>query len=180
MSYVIAVIDNGRSITREFPDVPPDRYSDLLCAADYQLSMYRAAATRSAQALTSCWAPGGASILATELVCPDKQWAFNGTACACLNDAGGEAQSCFCMSPLNLPCAANWASTTPRSRESIFAGCSRLEPEGLILDQLLCKIMIEELPDIQAQAVAAAGRSTFQVAMLWRLSPAQTVTSTIQ
>jgi hypothetical protein len=89
VSYVLAVIDDG-SITREFPDVPPDRYSDPRRAADSQLRMYRAAAARSAQALAS---PGGASILAAELAgaaAPDKRWAFNGTARAHLNDSGGK------------------------------------------------------------------------------------------
>jgi hypothetical protein len=85
VSYVLAVIDDG-SITREFPDVPSDRYSELRRAADSQLRMYREAAARSAQTLAS---PGGASILAAELAgtaTPDKRWAFNGTACARLND----------------------------------------------------------------------------------------------
>ncbi len=84
-SYVLAVIDDG-SITREFPDVPSDCYSELRRAADSQLRMYREAAARSAQTLAS---PGGASILAAELAgtaTPDKRWAFNGTACARLND----------------------------------------------------------------------------------------------
>ena len=50
VSYVLAVIDDG-SITREFPDVPSDRYSELRRAADSQLRnvrMYREAAARSA------------------------------------------------------------------------------------------------------------------------------------
>ena len=66
VSYVLAVIEDG-SITLEFPNVLPDRYSDLSSAADSQLCMYRAAAARSAQALTS---PGGASILVRQRSCP--------------------------------------------------------------------------------------------------------------
>jgi hypothetical protein len=75
VSYVLAIIDDG-SITRELPDVPADCYSELRCAVDSQLRMYREAAARSAQTLAS---PGGASILAAELAgtaTPDKRWAF--------------------------------------------------------------------------------------------------------
>ncbi len=47
VSYVLAVTHDG-SITREFPDVPPCRYSKLRSAADSQPRMYREAAARSA------------------------------------------------------------------------------------------------------------------------------------
>ena len=89
IGYVLSVLENN-SMSREFPDVPPDRYADLRRAAASQLGMYQAVAARSAQTLPS---PGGASILAAELAgaaAPDKRWAFNGTAGTRLNDSGGK------------------------------------------------------------------------------------------
>jgi hypothetical protein len=95
VSYVL-----DGSITREFPDVQSDRYSELRRATDSQLRMYREAAARSAQTLAS---PGGASILAAELAgtaTPDKRWAFNCTACARLNDSGGKISVLFWLESL--------------------------------------------------------------------------------
>ena len=152
VSYVLAVIDDG-SITREFPDVPADRYSELRRAADSQLRMYREAAARSAQTLAS---PGGASILAAELAgttTPDKRWAFNGTACARLNDSGGKISVLLWLESLESALRGELGIHDTRIQGQHL----RRLLEGPILDQLLRKI--EELPDLRA--ATAAGTATF-------------------
>ena len=79
MNYLRTIIENGK-IIQELPEVPEERYDELLCAAMEQLKLYEQLITAGAAP-----SPRTASIWAPELASAprvDRQWAYNGTTCA--------------------------------------------------------------------------------------------------
>ena len=102
MNYLRTIIENGK-IIQELPEVPEERYNELLCAS----------VTEIVRATHRRWRP----TLARECIDlgaragrVDRQWAYNGTTCARLGP--GKISILFWLDNL---LAASSASTISRT-----------------------------------------------------------------
>ena len=148
VNYLRTIIENGK-IIQELPEVPEERYDELLCAAMEQLKLYEQLITAGAAP-----SPRTASIWAPELASAprvDRQWAYNGTTCARLGP--GKISILFWLDNLLSALVGEYHITDGRQQGLLL----RQLVEGPVLTQLTRKIA--ELPALRC--AADRGEATF-------------------